>query len=817
MEKKETPLFLAVRISNDEELSLKKAEVLVQKGADQKMQDWLGWLPLHGAAANGFQKVADFLLSYVNRATQEELLASKTFVDEEDADESGMTPVDIAYDFQHTMLKYHLAFYLRGGEFGRETQEFYEMYATGMSKSASKIQEYVDKVASLDMSYFEDKEAKASLKKFNLTENFGKLEDHLATSKETGKFWTEKIVDSMKGSFFQLRNFGKIFLQSYDDVIKAVKPKDIKETLKKYERKLRKSGYPSSMRRRMLRDKEDELNEESKDYSRALKEIKIFLKHINDHAKKNQEKASQVVIKLGKFRELLVVDRGNFHDDIEFLNCNVSAMNFQQLNDTGFELLKLESEIGMKDKDLEDLMIDIDSKYKTLKRISDGRIAILSISTINQGLQGIMWGARTGIKKWQSNILKKAGADKSVTKFLSKDKSKWIGKIGMFNAKKMGRLANVAKGMKIAGRVMSVVGFGMGIVDLIFTASTANKMAEAKRELEESYKQFGEKMQEIAELNEKVMRANRTMRNFEISIASREKATSKLEELVGILDGAIKEAELLKDDWGNIAHNLQSLFEEASVTKGYLEEEAFISVESKLKVMRDQWSDISNSAQSIALTITTVRPECVKCRRRRSLEQPHSIGELTFDSEAGRQMIDMTEQVHNETKHALYDFKDNTFPLAARSVRHIQRFLMEFQGNVDQLQKVHDRYEERINDQQEEAIILQKENTSESKKKAKSLRAKNKKFIIRRKTVVNKLLTEDIENDLNESLAVAKTTYSTLQQSTIKAHKLIEKLSNTNVKLSDLKAFTQEEIIDLYIKATRKRDKVLDLFQSISM
>ena len=103
----------------------------------------------------------------------------------------------------------------------------------------------------------------------------------------------------------------------------------------------------------------------------------------------------------------------------------------------------------------------------------------------------------------------------------------------------------------------------MGIVDMIFTVSTANKMAQAKRELEENYKQFGDKLQEIAELNEKVMKANRTMRNFELSIASRDKATSKLEELVSILDGAIKEAELLTEDWGNIAHNLNSLFEEA--------------------------------------------------------------------------------------------------------------------------------------------------------------------------------------------------------------------------------------------------------------
>ena len=253
------------------------------------------------------------------------------------------------------------------------------------------------------------------------------------------------------------------------------------------------------------------------------------------------------------------------------------------------------------------------------------------------------------------------------------------------------------------------------------------------------------------------------------------------------------------------------------MTNEYLEEEAFISVESKLKVMRDQWSDISNSAQSIALTITTVRPECVKCRRKRSLEKPHSIGELSFDSEAGRKMIYMTEEVHNETRHALYDFMDNTFPVAARSVRHIKRFLMELQGNIDQLQKVHDRYEERISDQQEEATLLQKENTSESQKKAKSLKEKNKKFMIRRKTVVNKLLTEDIENDLNESLVVAKSTYNTLQQSTIKAHKLIEKLSNTNVKLNDLKAFTQDEIVELYIKAVRKRDKVQNLFKSISM
>jgi len=351
---------------------------------------------------------------------------------------------------------------------------------------------------------------------------------------------------------------------------------------------------------------------------------------------------------------------------------------------------------------------------------------------------------------------------------------------------------------------------------MIFTVSTANKMAQAKRELEENYKQFGDKLQEIAELNEKVMKANRTMRNFELSIASRDKATSKLEELVSILDGAIKEAELLTEDWGNIAHNLNSLFEEASVTSGYLEEEAFISVESKLKVMRDQWSDISNSAQSIALTIKTYKPECVKCRRKRSLENPHSIGELSFDSEAGRKMIDFTEEIHNETRHAVYDWKDNTFPRTAKSVRHMERFLLEFQKNMDKLQNVHVRYDERINDQHEDSIILQKENTPESMRKARSLQDKNKKFLIRRKTVVNKILTEDIENDLVESLTVAKTTYNDLQQATITGHKLIEKLSLAIVKLDDLKAFTQDEIVDLYIRAARKKDKVHQLFRSIN-
>ena len=815
--KKETPLFLAIRISNNEDLSLEKTRVLVENGADQKMTDWLGWLPIHGAAANGFKTVVDFLLKSVDRGTQEVLLSSKTFVDEEDEEESGWTPADMAQNFQHTMLKYHLAFYLKGGEFGRETQEFYEMYADGMSHSASKIQEYVDKVASLDLSYFEDTETKAALKKFELTENFGKLEAHLNTSKETGRFWTEQIVESMKGSFFELRSFGKIFLQSFDDVMRAVKPTDIKEKLKKYEKRLKRRGYSYSARRRMMRDKEDELNEESKDYSRALKEIKIFLKHINNHANKNKEKARNVVQKLEKFRELLVVDRSNFHDDIEFLNCNVSVMNFKQLNDTGMELLKLEGEIGMKDKDLENLMVDINEKYDTLKKISDGRIAILSISTINQGLQGIMWGARTGIKRMQKSILKKAGSAKPISSFLKQDKAKWLEKIGFFNARKMNKLNKVAKGMKVAGKVMSAVGFGMGIVDMIFTVSTANKMAQAKRELEENYKQFGDKLQEIAELNEKVMKANRTMRNFELSIASRDKATSKLEELVSILDGAIKEAELLTEDWGNIAHNLNSLFEEASVTSGYLEEEAFISVESKLKVMRDQWSGISNSAQSIALTIKTYKPECVKCRRKRSLENPHSIGELSFDSEAGRKMIDFTEEIHNETRHAVYDWKDNTFPRTAKSVRHMERFLLEFQKNMDKLQTVNIRYDERINDQHEDYAILQRENTPESLRKARSLQDKNKKFLIRRKSVVNKILTEDIENDLVESLTVAKTTYNDLQQATITGHKLIEKLSLAIVKLDDLKAFTQDEIVDLYIRAARKKDKVHQLFRSISM
>ena len=81
-------------------------------------------------------------------------------------------------------------------------------------------------------------------------------------------------------------------------------------------------------------------------------------------------------------------------------------------------------------------------------------------------------------------------------------------------------------------------------------------------------------------------------------------------------------------------------------------------------------------------------------REKRSLRKPHSIGELSFDSEAGRQMIDVTEQVYNETKHALYDFKDNTFPAAAKSLAHVERFLMELTGNIVQLQNINKRYED---------------------------------------------------------------------------------------------------------------------------
>merc|ERR1719228_13886 len=129
-------------------------------------------------------------------------------------------------------------------------------------------------------------------------------------------------------------------------------------------------------------------------------------------------------------------------------------------------------------------------------------------------------------------------------------------------------------------------------------------------------------------------------------------------------------------------------------------------------------------------------------------------------------MIDFTEEIHNETRYAVYDWKDNTFPNTAKSVRHMERFLSEFQKNIDKLQSINIRYHERINDQHEDYAILQKENTTESLRKARSLQDKNKKFLIRRKTIVIKILTEDIENDLVESLTVAKTTYNDLQQAT---------------------------------------------------
>ena len=110
--------------------------------------------------------------------------------------------------------------------------------------------------------------------------------------------------------------------------------------------------------------------------------------------------------------------------------------------------------------------------------------------------------------------------------------------------------------------------------------------------------------------------------------------------------------------------------------------------------MRIQWGDISESAKSIALNVNTISLGCIEChgqdheRPKRSIEEPIDIGELTFDTETGREMIDFTEKIYYKTKRDLFHWKDQVYPMAATTVRKLKRMMIQFDGNIEQILKV---------------------------------------------------------------------------------------------------------------------------------
>ena len=83
------------------------------------------------------------MLGSVDRKTQERLLSSKAnysfWAKKEENNE--VTPFDLAFLHHQVKLQYYLRYFLEGGEFGKETSDFYKIMAGGVSNSASKIQD----------------------------------------------------------------------------------------------------------------------------------------------------------------------------------------------------------------------------------------------------------------------------------------------------------------------------------------------------------------------------------------------------------------------------------------------------------------------------------------------------------------------------------------------------------------------------------------------------------------------------------------------------------------------------------------------------